>query len=182
VGSAPDAFGHVKVDRILLVAGAARRGAQASIRPLTFGGDPPTYARAEERKPRIHVRGREMRYELCLRPLFFLRSSAEERLRVLVHELWHIGAAGDGTLDPNRRHRPDNQEESERFSRMVAQELGPRLDLGILEHEGELRVPMWLERPPSLVPPDLETRLEYDERDLFLGIVRQRTGSLGNAR
>ena len=179
VALVPEALGHIDPARILLVAGAARRGARASVRPLSFGGWPPVYVRNGEQKPRIVVKNLVMLYEICFRPLFFLRCTTEERLHILAHELWHLSPRFDGTLDPQRRHAASEGAEADRFSRMVvdaAQDAG--LDERIVAFDGELRVPMWLERPPSLIPPGLSCRTRYDDEDLFLGVVRQRGAPL----
>lgn len=166
------ALGHVDVERICLVAGPARRAARASIRPLTFGGAPPRLQLGADKKPSVHQGGRLMLYELCLRPLFFREASPGERLAILAHELWHLSPRFDGTLAPERRHPLPDPAAADRFA-VSAAEATSGSDLSVLEHVGELRAPMWLDRPPSLVPGGQSGRLAYDERDLFLGVVEQ---------
>lgn len=176
----PAELGHVDASRILLVAGAARRSTRASIRPLTFGGDPPGFEGISAHKPRVLRGGRLMLYELCLRPRFFLRASPEERLEILVHELWHISSAFDGSLEPSRRHAAAHPREADGFARAVASRARDEgLDARVLFYDGELRAPMWLDRPPSLIPSGLEARRAYDEHDLYLGILRQRSDKPG---
>lgn len=175
VAAAPEQLGHVDPDRIVLVAGAAQRGARASIRPLSFGGSPPSWSRGAEAKPKVQIGGRIMLYELCLRPRYFLATPPEERLRVLVHELWHVASSFDGSLDPDRRHPLSDPAGAEAFLDAVIARCSD-VDSEILAHDGELRVPMWLDRPVSIIPAGVEARRLHDRRDLFLGIVRQTSG------
>ncbi|MCK6551791.1 hypothetical protein L6R52_38510 [Myxococcota bacterium] len=177
--AARSALAHVDPARILFVAGAARRESKASIRPLTFGGAPPRDTSGPWRKPRIVVDGRLMAYELCLRPRFFLASSAEERLTVLAHELWHTSPAFDGTLDDARRHDRASPHAIERDVGAIVDAWrvhgAPRSKAAwILAHRGELRLSSWLSRPPTRMPIALRSRHAYTERDLFSSIVEQR--------
>src|SRR5215813_10200647 len=100
----PARLGHIDADRILFVAGAARLESRASIRPLTFGGSPPSFRQGAHLKPQITILGTVMLYEICLRPRFFLDATPEERLAIIAHEIWHIAPAFDGTLAEARRH------------------------------------------------------------------------------
>ena len=171
----PEHLGHVQLNQILLIAGSARRDARASIRPLTFGGSPPIFIRGQTRKPRIIIQDQMMLYEICLRPAFFLRCSSQERLSILVHELWHCSEDFDGTLDPQRRHPLKNPRLEQKFNKEVM-DATCDLDRTILDIEGELRAPMWLYRPPSIIPPERSARDIYGDEDLFLGVVRQHRG------
>lgn len=170
--SAPEDLGHVDPDRVLVVAGAARRAANASIRPLTYGGDPPKRTRGRFLKPSITVGGIAMRYEICLRPRFFLHLDPEERARVLAHELWHASSSFDGTLDPDRRHHGTGAKGASDVDRIVAAWLdagAPRRDA--VTYDDEIRVRAWVSRPPSRIPRDAGMRDTYDERDLFYAAV-----------
>src|SRR5947199_8575839 len=84
---------HIRASRILFVAGEARRGSRATIRPL--GG-----------KGRAHVslKGRRALYCITLRPKFFRASTPEQRVETLMHELLHISNEFDARLHPARRH------------------------------------------------------------------------------
>jgi hypothetical protein len=171
----PGALGHVEPGLILIVAGAARREARASIRPLTFGGAPPLLVRDGWEKPRILRGGLALRYELCLRPRFFLRASPLERLTVLAHELWHASSSFDGALDPSRRHGALSEDE---LQAEVAELVAPWRDGAvplppILRHRGELRLSAWASRPPTQLVARQPGRRVYDERDLFPAIVEQ---------
>lgn len=161
-------LGHVDVARMIIVAAAARRSARASIRPLR-----PRSTR-NERKPEIFRDGRPALYELSLRPLYFRRSSPEERLGILIHELWHISTAFDGRLDPERRHPLPRPDEAERFVARARQLITEKINVAPLRARGWFDIQMWLDRPPSLIPPgETGHRLRYDERDLFWGRVEQ---------
>ena len=83
-------FSHVKASRILFVAGEARRGSRATIRPLAGS--------------RISLKGKRALYCITLRPKFFRASTPEQRVETLLHELLHVSAAFDGKLHGGRRH------------------------------------------------------------------------------
>ena len=175
VAANPTTLGHVDPQRVLLVAGAARRESRASIRPLTFGGAPPRREQGGWLKPAITVRGVAPLYEICLRPRFFLEATPEARLLTLAHELWHIDPAFDGTLAEDRRHEVCSPARIEREVRAMVAALAPRqrLEETVLAHRGELRLSAWLARPPSRIPAGLTTRVDYDERDLYSAILEQ---------
>ena len=171
----PAAFGHLAPEAILFVAGAARREARASIRPLRFPGG--AAAAPEGRKPDVRILGAPVLYEVCLRPRFFLAASPEARGRILAHELWHVSPAFDGSLAADRRHGPEHPEGAldaaltEALDGFEAADtaLGP-----LLAHVGELRLRAWASRPPSVLPPGRGHRLRYTEADLFSAVVIQR--------
>ena len=81
---------HVQVGRVLFVAGEARRGSRATIKPLA--------------STRVLLRGKRAFYCITLRPKFFRASTPEERVETLLHELLHISAEFDGRLHEERRH------------------------------------------------------------------------------
>jgi hypothetical protein len=156
---------NVEAERILFVAGAGRLMARASIRPLG-GRDRPT----------ITIGGASIRYEICLRPRFFLDTPFEERLTIIAHELWHASPAFDGTLAAERRHENAGADRIESEVRQIVDRFrasgSPAADF--LRHRGELRMRAWLIRPPSRIQPATSLRKSYDERDLFLAIVESR--------
>ena len=90
---------HVEASRVLVVAGEARGTSRATIRPGQLGP-----ARSGTKRRFIRVRGREIRYVITLRPLWFLASTAEERVGTLLHELYHASLRFDGSLHRARRH------------------------------------------------------------------------------
>src|SRR5258708_34618217 len=73
---------HVRAARILFVAGEARRGSKATIRPLHGA--------------RISLKGKRALYCVTLRPRFFRSATPEERGQTVPHELLHISAEFDG--------------------------------------------------------------------------------------
>src|SRR5262249_2815605 len=131
------------------------------------------------RKPRIVIAGVRMLYEICLRPRFFLASTADERLEILAHELWHVSPLFDGTLAEERRHEHAAGGSLERgVEQLLRTWRSAKLDRveleAILAHRGELELGAWLSRPPTRFAKDAKTRAEYTERDLFRAIVEQR--------
>jgi len=167
-----DELGHIDAERVLFIAGAARRNARASIRPLTFGGEPPSYVSPDGRwkKPRVIVDHVTRLYEVCLRPRFFLDTTPRQRLRTIVHELWHISDAFDGSLAPQRRHAQgsDDEDTIESMARAVEETRG---DLSILSIEGEAIMRAWRCRPPSRIPANTDMQDGYGDADLFEAVV-----------
>jgi hypothetical protein len=170
----PARLGHIDARRILFVAGSARLDSRASIRPLTFGGSPPGFVAGTFVKPKIAIGDRVMLYEICLRPRFFLRSTAEERLAILAHELWHIAPAFDGTLARDRRHDTAAKETIEEEAKVIARATIPSPARDMLAYTGELELAAWLSRPPSRIPLLSSLRRDYDERDLCVQVIAQR--------
>lgn len=169
---------QVDARRILFVAGAARLASRASIRPLTYGGDPPSRRTAGFVKPTIEIEGVTMLYEVCLRPRFFLESDPRRRLLVVAHELWHCSDDFDGTLSDERRHGVAGDDAIEgAVERMVDGYLACETpaESRFLETTTEMRMRAWAQRPPTRIPvrdgarPSVRTR--YDERDLYLAVV-----------
>lgn len=159
----PGAFGHLEAPRILFVSAAARRSARASVRGF---GPPGT--------PAVFVNGEAVRYEVALRPRFFLDATPEARARILAHELWHVSPGFDGTLAPDRRHgaRPEAELEAELDAALGDFDPATTALWDALRAPGELRLAAWLRRPPSRLRVG-EPRARYDEADLFSAVVRQ---------
>jgi predicted metallopeptidase len=156
---------HVDAKRILFVTGAARLMTRATIRPFAGPG-----------KPSLVIDGAPILYEICLRPRFFLETKSEERILIIIHELWHASPAFDGTLATERRHRHATQDMIESEVSGIADRFrasGSRAG-EFLAHVGELRMRAWLARPPSRIPPGSSLRRSYDERDLHLAIIDSR--------
>jgi hypothetical protein len=164
---------------VLVVAGAARLDARASIRPLGFGGEPlaSTSPDGTFERPRITIDGVAQRYEICLRPHFFRTLDARGRLGCVVHELWHLGARRDGTLDPTRSHRGAAGRWEPEVARLV-DGLAAQATFAPLIHAlgsgSRVRVDAWLQRPPTRIPRTHGLRRAWDERDLFVDEVRWR--------
>ena len=151
---------HVRASRILFVAGEARRGSRATIRPLGEG--------------RVVLRGRKALYCVTLRPKFFRSSAPEQRVATLLHELLHIARPFDGTLDPDRRHSKVPAARFEALLRPLVKRYlaeGDAALLGALAHDGEVLARQWLERPTAR----RNGKQTYTEKDLFLGPIQMIT-------
>jgi len=151
-------MGHVKAARILFVAGEARRGSRATVRPLGAEG-----------RPAVKLRGRRALYTVTLRPKFFRASTPEERVATLLHELFHISLAFDGSLAADRRHSELPPKRFDAQLRPLVRRYLSRAEpalLAGLAHNGEMVARQWLERPTGK-----EGRKVYTERHLFLGPV-----------
>jgi predicted metallopeptidase len=147
---------HVKASRILFVAGEARRGSRATIRPLFAS--------------RISLKGRRALYCVTLRPKFFRSSTPEERVETLVHELLHISAEFDGRLHQARRHSSLPRGRFEALLRPLVRKYLAVADPALLSglaHDGQMLARQWLERPAGRT----SRGQVYTERHLFLGPV-----------
>ncbi len=152
---------HVKPSRILFVAGEARRGSRATIRPLAQGA-------------RVSVKGRRALYCVTLRPKFFRSSTPEQRVETLLHELLHISDKFDGRLHPERRHAGMPKGRFEALLRPLVRRYLAEADtalLGGLAHDGEMIARQWLERPTGRA----SKAQTYTEKDLFFGPVEMIT-------
>lgn len=165
-------FNHLKASRILVVAGEARRASRSTVKPLM--------PRPDDRRPKaiITFNGRRMLYCITLRPLFFRASSAKARISTLLHELYHISAQFDGTLDEHRRHEAAGKGFGVKLRPLVRRYLRqcpPEL-WAAMGFDGEVRVLQWLERPTATVGMGKRRpRRLYTEAHLFLGPVRMVT-------
>jgi len=171
VGRTPK-FQHVRPSRILVVAGEARRASRGTVRPLTFQGARSMDKRGR-RKPVVRYRGKRMLYLITLRPLFFRASSPDQRIRTVLHELFHISNRFDGTLHQGRRHARLGKAFSARLGPIVRKYLRqcPAEIRAPFAHDGEVRMLQWLERPgPSSEPG--KSRRVYTEEQLFFGTIR----------
>jgi predicted metallopeptidase len=164
---------HVRPSRILVVVGEARRASRATIRPAR------TASRAGARlRPVIRIRGREILYVVTLRPLWFLASTAEERIGTIVHELYHASTRFDGTLHRGRRHSRMPLAIYNRKIRALLRRylvVAPAEIVAPFSATGIVRARMWLERPATSSREDYRGRRVYTERQLFLGPVRMAT-------
>jgi Putative phage metallopeptidase len=170
-------FAHVRASRVLVVAGEARRGSRASIRPAQVRSRD-ARRRPGERKPEIRVGGRQILYVVTLRPLWFVGSTAEQRIATVLHELYHTSLRFDGTLHAGRRHallpRPLFDARIRRLrDRYLARAPEALIPFG---HEGLVRVRMWLERPSPWVDDEGDqVRRVYGEKQLFVGYMPMRS-------
>lgn len=134
---------HVDASKVLVVAGEARRASRATIKPV--GG-----TRSRPAPFHIRTRGRDILYVITLRPLWFLSSTAEERVATLLHELYHASSRFDGSLHRGRRHdrlpRP-------RYDRQIRGLLARYLAVAPAElivpfaSDGVVKIRMWLRVP-----------------------------------
>jgi hypothetical protein len=169
---------HVRADRVLVVAGEARRASRATIRPLRFPGGLARKPGSELRKPRVRFRGRKILYVITLRPLFFRASTAEQRIETVIHELFHTAAEFDGSLDPARRHQALKGSAFESSLRPLVKRYLAKCSaksIARVSMNGEVLVRQWLERPPTSYRPGVRVRRRYDESQTFLGPVRMIT-------
>lgn len=172
---------HVKADAVLVVAGEARRASRATVRPLCFqetGTDRSLDER--RRKPRVYFRGTRILYVVTLRPLFFQRSTPEQRIETLLHELFHVSPFFDGTLDPRRRHRFLPAESFDKSFRPIVKRYLASCPQSVLDRmavDGEVMVRQWLEKPALWFPSEgkVRVRRRFTEDQTFLGPVRMIT-------
>jgi len=170
---------HVRASRVLVVAGEARRASRATIRPAHFEDSRGRAGAGTRRKPLIRVKGRKILYVVTLRPLWFLESSPEQRVRTILHELYHASPSFDGTLARNRRHDRLPAARYERRIRALTERylaMAPPEVLAPFSASGLVRARMWLERPAAAYDDDAyRGRRVYTEKQLFLGHVRMIT-------
>lgn len=172
-------FRHVVPERVLVVAGEARRASRGTVKPLSFakGKRRDAFGR---KKPLVKIAGVRMLYCVTLRPLFFRASTPRARVATLLHELFHISRKFDGTLDRMRRHSRLGAKFDARFKpleRRLWRELPDALRASFA-YDGEVRINQWLERPTAWLPGERGSgRRLYTEAHLFPGIVRMKTRS-----
>jgi hypothetical protein len=170
-------FSHIKPSRILVVAGEARRASRATVKPLTFQGGKSTDLLGR-RKPTVKIKGKRMLYSITLRPLFFRASTPQGRIGTLLHELYHISARFDGTLDEERRHAAIGEGFEQKLRPILRRYLKrcpPEL-WASFAHDGEVRVLHWLERPGAqYFSGRPKMRRVYTEEQLYWGAVRMIT-------
>jgi hypothetical protein len=162
-----------------VTSGQARKRSRATTRPYAFAE---TGTRKSENgalyKPIVKLRGKRMRYEITLRPLFFLRSKAKDRLRTIFHELYHMSSSFDGTLERTRRHDLMPRAAFDRMLRPMIRRYMAQMPAWVesdLSRDGEVLVLQWLERPPNRYRPSATVKRRYTEKDLFLGPVLMQT-------
>lgn len=180
----PDLAG-IDPSRILVVAGEARRASRATVRPLRFAETGTRISKDGKRaKPEIQIGGRPMLYVISFRPRFFLRSTPEKRVETILHELWHISDACDGTLHQERRHSAlPGPLFRERFQPLVDRYLeeAPAEILEPFSFDGEVIMRQWLERPAPHFAIDgaasarSSRRPVFTDAHLFYGPVKMET-------
>lgn len=160
---------HVRASRVLVVAGEARRASRATIWPARPSG------RGGAARPAVRVKGREILYVITLRPLWFRESTPAQRVRTVLHELYHASLRFDGRLHRGRRHeRLPQSAYARRMDQLVDRYLAeaPEEVLAPFALRGLVRARMWLERPSAQRGLGQANRRVYTERQLFYGIVR----------
>jgi len=169
-------FRHLHPERILVVAGEARRASRGTVKPLAFakGKRRDAFGR---KKPLVKIDGVRMLYCITLRPLFFRGSTPRTRVATVLHELFHISRKFDGTLDRSRRHSRMGPKFDVRFKpleKRLWRELPEPLRVQFA-YDGEVKVLQWLERPTALLPGERTSgRGVYTGAHLFHGIVRMK--------
>lgn len=173
-------FRHLDARRILIISGEARRASRGTVKPLTFAEKKRTDSMGRK-KPLVKLRGRQMLYSITLRPLFFRRSTPRQRIATVLHELFHISRAFDGTLDHQRRH-DEAGEGFEREFAPVERAVWKRLPATLIApfaYDGEVKVLQWLEKPQSWMPGERASQRKlYTEAHLFEGVMRMKTNPL----
>lgn len=174
-------FAKVRSDSVLVVAGEARRASRATIRPTRFQDTATLRSKdGHLRKPRLTFRGRKILYVLTLRPLFFRTGGADKRIETILHELFHLSPAFNGTLAMERRHSVMDAAAFEEALRPIVKRylaVCPQEHLDRFSFNGEVRVRHWLEKPPRALRIESRQRRHYDERHTFLAPVRMVTRS-----
>lgn len=172
---------HVRSDRILVVAGEARRSSRATIRPLRFQSTGTLKSSdGRRRKASVVFRKRRILYVITLRPLFFRRSSPEKRVETILHELLHVSPKFDGTLDPARRHDALAADAFEAQLRPLVKRYLAACERDVLARlavNGDVRVRHWLEKPANSYPLKGRQRTVFTEDQTYLGVVRMITRS-----
>jgi len=164
-------YRHIQPGRVLVVAGEARRASRGTVKPLTFARGASRDG-SGRRKPVVRVNGKRMLYCITLRPLFFRSARPDQRVETLLHELFHVSPAFDGTLDPMRRHARLGDSFRRRFQpalRRYLKECPPEI-LAPFAHHGEVRILAWLERPPAQHVRS-RSRPRYTEEHLYTATV-----------
>src|SRR2546426_10027316 len=129
---------HIQPARILFVAGEARRGSRATIKPLAG--------------TRVSLKGKRALYCITLRPKFFRASTPEQRVETLLHELLHISNEFDGRLHADRRHSLLPGRKFRSLLRPLVRRYLAQADaelLSALAHHGDVVARQWLGRPPG---------------------------------
>jgi predicted metallopeptidase len=168
---------HVRASRVLVVAGEARRTSRATIRPAHFRASRQRAA-GGSMKPLVKIKGRKILYVITLRPLWFVSSTAEQRVGTILHELYHASTRFDGTLHAGRRHgRLPLRKYNRRVQGLLRTYLAiaPPEILAPFAHQGEARVRMWLEGPGSFQDAEYAGRRLYTEQQLFYGLALMRS-------
>lgn len=169
-------FRHIDPNAVLVLAGEARRASRGTVKPLCFARGKLKDALGR-RKPLVTFHGHRVLYAVTLRPLFFRRSTARQRVATILHELFHIGPEFDGTLDSRRRHRAGGGFEAAfgPIERRCWKKLPAEL-IEAFSYDGEVRVLQWLEKPQSWLPESRAShRTHYTEAHLFEGVMRMKT-------
>ena len=178
-------FAHVDASRVLVILGEARRASRASVRPLHFSDSGSRKSASGARiRPLVRIRGRNIRYILTLRPLFFLESSPENRISTVIHEIFHFSEDFDGTLHPGRRHSVLGNDFDRQLSPLIARYLdsAPEVVWRNMAVDGDVRVRMWREKPGLTavrIEPDgrriVSGRQVYTEEQTFFSTFRMKT-------
>jgi predicted metallopeptidase len=160
---------HVKVERIAFGTIDAKKrshaGLQARITPMRFANGATTSVKGGRtyRIEKLIVDGVEALYlmEFAM-PRFFVRKTFEEKLAIVIHELYHISPSFDGDLrrfGKNTFHAEGKEAFHQRMRDLTATYLANDPDFSKseflkLETMKSLRFLAWKFRRPKLIPLD----------------------------
>jgi hypothetical protein len=170
-------FSHIRPENILVLAGEARRASRGTVKPMCFSNG----KRIDEfgrQKPLVKISGHRILYTITLRPLFFRDSTARERVATILHELFHIAEAFDGTLHEARRHDEAGELFDEAFVPLEKKfwKTVPPSMRKLFSYDGEMRVRQWLEKPQGwAIGEKASHRRIYSDAHVFEGLVRMKT-------
>lgn len=145
------------VTDIVVVAASAHGTAAASVRSL------------DECAREVVIAGYRRRWELALRPPFFLEGDAARRLGTLMHELLHLDVSQPGQLLECARHRHRSHAAHEEIAAELANRWLAEGNLSLLAplgHAGEVKIRQWKHRPI----PETAKRT-FTDADVFHGTV-----------
>lgn len=121
------ALGHIDMDRVAIAFAQTRKpgphGRQATLTPLRFEGGRDTTVRSgrEVRIQPVVIDGRQMLYVITFYLPRFLDGTQRQKLRTVVHELYHIADAFDGDVRRVGGRRYVHSRMRRRYDQMVDQ-------------------------------------------------------------
>ena len=118
---------HVDMGRVAVAFSQARYaslgGVQAIIRPLRFPNGDRVLQRANAtyQMPRVVLNGVEMLYVVEFRLPRFLCQTFDEKMATVVHEMYHVSPAFDGTLRRFAGGKPHHSGSRKRYQALMGQ-------------------------------------------------------------
>ena len=114
--------------------------------------------------------GTPQKWELALRPRFFLGATPMQRLTTLAHELLHLHPRGG--LRPEHAHDVVGKSGLDDDASCMAERFAAAHPIDVLGHDGPVRLSSWLVRPIHDT-----ARRSFDDKDLFVDLVMMRTAT-----